>query len=92
MSILTLIPQTLVRFRLLVVASWLVVVALSMLARVTLSTVPITMIEAMGWLLVACGPAMVSLVVFRSVPQTMAQMLYDTDHPATPALAVSERK
>lgn len=92
MSIITLIPQTLVRFRLVVVASWLVVVALSMMARATLSAVPISMMEAMGWLLLACGPAMVVLAVFRSAPRTMAQMLYDTDHPTNPAVAVSTRK
>jgi hypothetical protein len=88
-SLTTLIPHTLVRFRQGVIASWLVVVAVSMLARVELSSIPVSLIEGVGWLLLAAIPAIVVLSVFRGAPRTMAQMLYDTDHQAEPVPVVA---
>jgi hypothetical protein len=89
MSFTTLVPHTLSRFRQAVIASWLVVVALSMLARVALTTFPLSLIESLGWLMLACVPAIVVFSVFRGAPQTMAQMIYDTEHQSQPAPAVA---
>ena len=91
-SLATLIPQTLVRFRQAVIASWLVVIALAMLVRVSFTQPAVSLIEGLGWLMLASVPAIVLLSVFRGAPRTMAQLLYDTDHPAEPALAVITRK
>ena len=93
MSFTTLVPHTLSRFRLTVVASWLVVVALSMLARVALTTFPLSLIESVGWLMLACVPAIVVFSVFRGAPLTMAQMIYDTEHQGqlAPTVAPSRK-
>jgi hypothetical protein len=89
MSFTILVPHTLSRFRQAGIASWLIVVALSMLARVELTTLPISLIESVGWLMLACVPAIVVFSVFRGATKTMAQMLYDTDHPDNPAPALA---
>jgi hypothetical protein len=92
MSFTTLVPHTLTRFHWTVIASWLVVVAISMLARVRLSAFPVSLIESLGWLMLACVPVIVVFSVFRGAPKTMAQMLYDTDHSTNPAPAVAKAR
>ncbi len=88
LSFTTFVPHTLSRFRQSVIAAWLVVIGISMLARVELTRFPISPIEGVAWLLLACVPAIVVFMVFSGAPKTMAQMIYDTEHENVPAPAV----
>jgi hypothetical protein len=72
-----------------IVVAWLVAVVAAIAVRIVFGATSVSMTEGLGWLMVGSVPAVVVLSVFRGAPQTMAQMLYDTDHPARAERAVS---
>jgi hypothetical protein len=74
-----------------IVVAWLVAVVAAIAVRIAFGATSVSITEGLGWLMVASVPAVVVLSVFRGAPQTMAQMLYNTDHPARAKQAVGHR-
>jgi hypothetical protein len=72
-----------------IVVAWLIAVVAAIAVRIVFGATSVSITEAVGWLMVGGVPAVVVLSVFRGAPQTMAQMLYDTDHPAHAERAVA---
>ena len=65
-----------------IVIAWLFAVIAAIVLRIVLGASAISITEGLGWTMLGGVPIVVVLSVFRGAPQTMAQLLYDTDHPA----------
>jgi len=59
----------------------MVVVVALVGARAALVPTPITITEGLAWLIFAVGPPAVLRFLFQATPSTIAQVLYDTEHP-----------
>jgi hypothetical protein len=66
------------RFQRNVIAAWFVITTALIVGRLSM-TLPLSLADAVG-LLVACVPAVVFMVVFTGPQQTIAQVLYETEH------------
>jgi len=63
---------------------WLVVMLVAVAGRMVLVASPVLPTEYMGWLLLACAPPFITLMMARGLaPQTIAHVLYETEHPGT---------
>jgi hypothetical protein len=69
-----------IRYQFIVLASWLIAVAALAAVRLTTGTPP-SLADGIMALLLGGAPALVFLKVFRNAPpETIAQVLYDTEH------------
>lgn len=68
-----------------IVLGWLGVVVAAIAVRVGLGATPVSLSEALAWLMAGAVPTLVMLSVFRGAPRTTGQMLRDLDQlPASP--------
>jgi hypothetical protein len=76
------------RFLLSSAAVWLVTVLGALGARSALITAPVPFTELAGWLFLACTPGAIVLIIIRGMAApSVAQVLYETEHPVTPSPA-----
>lgn len=64
-------------------AAWIAIVLVALVARFALPAPPFSFNESLVWLFVGITPAAILVSVIRSAASTpIAQVLYDTEHPA----------
>jgi hypothetical protein len=71
------------RFHTIALAGWSALVLGSLSVRVTTAAGPLSWPEVLAWVALMGFPAITLLGAFRGAPPpTIAQILYDTEHPA----------
>jgi hypothetical protein len=75
------------------IAGWLTVLAISMVARSLAVTTPVSIAEAAVWLAIVGLPALVYLIVDRSVDTgSTARLMYDVERLPVHAKAAAGRR
>lgn len=78
------------RFHFTIIAGWFMAVVALVGIRLALLAPP-SVTEGVAWSLLLCVPPMILLSVFRGAPpQTVGEVLYEVEHPATAGTAVSQ--
>jgi len=63
-------------------ATWVLMLAAAIVARVTLVDASATTAEYAGWILFVAGPVFIALTLVRGgESRTIAEVLYDTENP-----------
>jgi hypothetical protein len=71
------------KFVLRIAVAWIVIAVAAVVARIVLLAAPVSTTEYAGWIFLAGGPLAIALIVARSAGSgTIAQVLYDAEHPA----------
>ncbi len=72
------------RFLILALAGWSVAIAASFSARMVLIASALSPVEGVAWLVGTVGPMVLLASIVRGASsRTIAQVLYDTEHPVT---------
>jgi hypothetical protein len=75
------------------IAGWLTVLAISMVGRSLVVTAPVSIAEAAVWIAIVGLPALVYLVLDRSVDSgSTARLMYDVERSPVSAKAAADRR